>query len=246
MVNQFKNNKFEKLFYDVDKEIALADYKTVYYLPRLESMLEYAFTNRNTDNEETIKDIQENLLVLRNEIEIQLEEFGEEKFQFLNSLAAWKLDSTTFKSTQEFFSTMKRIYINRRGKAQKAREMQIKELTSSPKKVEAYNKLKRDNSNEQVTSLVFDNKEKTRVLEYNGRLVQQIYPIFADPEPVNYFDFRTLFYLPIKYFAGRYYETLYFNAVFIWLMTLVLVLTLYYDVLKKIITMEGRFKSKSN
>ena len=246
MVNQFKNNKFEKLFYDIDKEIALSDYKTVYYLPRLESMLEYAFTNRNMDNEEIIKNIQKNLLVVRNEIEIQLEEFGKDKFQLLIDLTAEKLDSTTYKSTQQFFSTMRRIHINRRGKAQIAREKQIKEMTASPKKVEAYKKLKRENTNDQVTSLVFDNKEKTRILEHNGRLVQQIYPIFADPDPVNYFDFRTLFYLPIKHFAGRYYNTLYFNAVFMWLMTLVLVVTLYYDVLKKIITMEGRFKAKAS
>ena len=185
-------------------------------------------------------------MVLRNEIEIQLEEFGKDKFQLLNDLTAEKLDSTTYKSTQQFFSTMRRIHINRRGKAQIAREKQIKEMTASPKKVEAYNKLKRENTNDQVTSLVFDNKEKTRILEHNGRLVQQIYPIFADPDPVNYFDFRTLFYLPIKHFAGRYYNTLYFNAVFMWLMTLVLVVTLYYDVLKKIITMEGRFKAKAS
>jgi len=92
--------------------------------------------------------------------------------------------------------------------------------------------------------MVFDNKEKTRILEQNGKLIQQIYPIFADPQPENYFDFRTLFYLPEKHFAGKYYATLYFNTVIMWVMTIFLVVTLYFDILRKIITMEGRFKSR--
>jgi hypothetical protein len=96
-----------------------------------------------------------------------------------------------------------------------------------------------------VTSLVFDNKEKTRILEYEGRLIQQIYPIFSDPDPENFLDFRTLFYVPKKYFAGRLYETLLFNCAVMWGMTIFLIITLYFDVLRKLVTLEGRVKTKS-
>ena len=182
---------------------------------------------------------------MRAEIGAQLEEFGNDKFQYMDKLNSGKLDSATFKTTKQFLSTMKRVHLARHKKAQLAKEKRIKEMTSSPKKVEAFNRLKRDFTNDQITSMVFDNKEKTRILEHKGRLIQQIYPIFSDPNPSNYFDFRALFYLPIKHFAGRYYETLYFNVVIMWLMSLVLVVTLYFDVLKKIINLEERFKSKS-
>lgn len=244
MVNQFKNNEFEKLFYDIDKQIALADYKTVYYLPELESMLEYAFTNRDAADNVVIENAKGKLLVVRNEIQQQLDEFGDDKFQYIESLELDKIDSTTFQGAQKFIGTIKRIHINRRVQAQNAKEKKVREMTTSPTKVAAYNKLKRENTNDQVTSLVFDNKEKTRVLEHDGRLIQQIYPIFSDPNPDNFFDFRTLFYLPKKYFAGTYYETLYFNTFIMWMMTILLVVTLYFDVFRKIITMEGRFKSK--
>jgi len=118
-------------------------------------------------------------------------------------------------------------------------------MTSSPRKFDEYNKLRRENTNDQVTSLVFDNREKTRILEYNGRLIQQIYPIFGNPEPVNFFDFRTLFYFPTKYFAGHYFETLYFNVVIMWAMTIFLIITLYYNALKKLLTIEDLFKTES-
>lgn len=244
MVNQFKNNKFEKIFYDVDKKIASADYQTVYYLPRLESMLDYAFTNKTSSNEDIINSVADNLLVLRNEIQVQLDMFGQDKFQYLNSLTPEALDSAVFQKTKEYLSTVRKIYLNRHRVAQREKENRIKAFTSSPRKVEAFNKLKRENVNDQVNSIVFDNKEKTRILEYDGRLVQQIYPIYADPQPEGYLDFRTLFYLPKKHFAGNYYETLYFNTIVMWLMTFFLVFTLYFDILKKIITVQERFKAK--
>ena len=244
MVNQFKNNKFERIFYDVDKEIALSDYRTIYYIPQLETMLEYAFTNKDSDEQGKDKEVKRKLVVLRNEIQRQLDEFGHDKFQNLDMLTIKELDSATYMQTQKFLSTIKRIYIRRHKKAQQEKEGLIKGMTSSPKKVQAYNDLKRGNTNDQVTSLVFDNREKTRLLEHKGRLIQQIYPIFADPEPANFFDFRTLFYLPQKHFAGRYFETLYFNAIIMWVMTIFFIVTLYFDVLRKIVTLEGRIKPK--
>ena len=245
MVNQYKNNKFEKIFYDLDKEISLADYHTVYYLPRLQSMLEYAFTNQDNPDEEVKEILANNQLTLRNELGILTDEFGVDNYPYLEKIDQLPIDSITFDGTREFLGTLNKVYVRRNGKALKEKEKLIKEMTSSPRQVEAFNKMKRDYTNDQVTSLVFDNKEKTRILEHKGRLIQQIYPIFADPEPVNYFDFRTLFYVPKKYFAGRYYETLFFNAVIMWMMTLIFIITLYYDALRKLLTLGDRVKPKS-
>lgn len=245
MVNQFKNNYFAREFYDVDKRLAMADYHTVYYLPRMASMLEYAFTNKASKDEEVQEKVESSLTLLRNEIQVQLDEFGQDKFQYLSQLETSQLDSTTFLETKVFLNTIRRIHIRRHREAQDEKERRIKEMTNTPLKAEAYYKLRRDNTNDQVTSLVLDNKEKTRILEHRGRLVQQIYPIYADPNPVNYFDFRTLFYLPTKYFADRQFETLYFNVIIKWLMTFALVGTLYYDVLRKLITIRGRFGKKN-
>ena len=55
MVTQFKDNEFEKQFYDLDKTIAESEYKRVYYIPALESKLAYCLNNhsqwRNPRNE---------------------------------------------------------------------------------------------------------------------------------------------------------------------------------------------------
>jgi len=162
----------------------------------------------------------------------------------LGHLTVEDIDSATVKDVRLFLSTLNKVYVNKNSKALREKQRIIKQMTSSPKKADAFNKMKAEYTNDQVTSHVLDNKEKTRILEYEGRLIQQVYPIFSDPDPENFFDFRTLFYVPMKYFAGRYYETLLFNCVIMWVMTLFLIITLYFDVLKKLVTLEARIKPK--
>jgi ABC transport system ATP-binding/permease protein len=245
MVNQFKNNKYERLFYELDKEISLADYKTVYYIPHLESILEFTFVNRFAGDQKTIAQVESQLKTLANELKIQTGKYGDDKFPYLDRLTIEGIDSVVYKQTHEFLNTIKKIFALRNKNALLEKQAIIREMTSSPKKADAFNKLKNDYTNEQISSLVYDNKEKTRILEHRGRLIQQIYPIYADPEPEYFLDFGTLFYVPKKHFAGRYYETFLFNTIMMWVMTLILIITLYYDVLRKIIALEVGRKSKS-
>lgn len=245
MVNQFKNNKFERLFYEVDKEISMADYKTVYYIPHLESILEYAFVNRLAEDHETLYQVTYQLEILTNELRVLTSQYGIDKFPYLDQLTTARLDSAVYKNAHEFLDTIKRIYTTRNKNALREKNAIIKHMTSSPKKADAFNKLKNDYTNEQINSLVFNNKEKTRILAHKNRLVQQIYPIYTEPEPDHFLDFGALFYVPEKHFAGYYMETLWFNTIMMWMMTLVLIIALYYDVLKKIVTLEIGVKSKN-
>jgi hypothetical protein len=56
-----------------------------------------------------------------------------------------------------------------------------------------------------------------------------------DHKPAHFFDFSANLYQPTKYFAGRDFFTLYFNVAVIWAMTIGLFITLYFDVLKRLI-----------
>ncbi len=244
MVNQFKNNKYEKIFYDVDKEIALADYHTVYYIPRLESMLDFVFINKQTADKKIQRNIDRQFTILNNELSLQMDQFGKDHFPEFNRFATESLDSTVYQGAREFLSGLKKVYANRNRNAVKEKESIIKTMTSSPKRAEAYNRLKYQFTNEKINSLVFDDREKTRVLEYKGRLIQQIYPVFADPDPKHFLDFTTIFYMPKKHFAGYYFETLHFNIAMMWMMTAILIVALYFDVLRKILTFRVRDDSK--
>src|SRR5690606_34408240 len=81
-----------------------------------------------------------------------------------------------------------------------------------------------------------------RSLEKDGRLIQQIDPIFQDPMDSNLG--RAHFFAPRKKLFGIYYPTLLFNICVIWLMSAVLMITLYFDLFKLAIDSTGNLISR--
>jgi hypothetical protein len=80
---------------------------------------------------------------------------------------------------------------------------------------------------------------KNKIIRDNGRLIQNYEPIFLYPENKT-FSFRAHFFAPGKYVFGFQMDTLYFDLIVIWLMSILFYITLYYDVLKKTVELGGR------
>jgi hypothetical protein len=235
MVTQFKDNPFQKQFYDVDKSEAEAEYKRVYYIPALESKLAYVvnrpFSWRHTNDEHVV----DALNLLRGEIENELTYVGKENFPEVDKLAVGEFDSTVYKKTTRFLATLKQFYSMQRRRAAGEREKRIAELTSTPVKAARFEVLRQRYSNKAVADAVENIGTPDRIVEYNGSLVQKIYPIYVDDhKPKNKLDFSANLYQPTKQFAGLAFDTFYFNVAVIWSMTIFLFLTLYFDVLKRL------------
>ena len=71
--------------------------------------------------------------------------------------------------------------------------------------------------------------EKNKMVEYKYELIQQIDPVYLDPFPSGWLSFRSHFFAPRKYFAGRYIDTYWFNIGFIWFLALIFYMILYFD-----------------
>ena len=95
--------------------------------------------------------------------------------------------------------------------------------------------------NESVSDQVRKIYEKNKLTEYKHSFVRQSDPVFLDPTPSSFFDFRSHFFAPGKYFAGRYFETFWFNMSIIWILILFLYISLYFGWLKKLVKNEGWF-----
>jgi len=108
--------------------------------------------------------------------------------------------------------------------------------------------MKQEYENKAVNDAVKNISAADRIVEYEGRLVQKIYPIYQDEhKPRHLFDFSANLYQPTKHLLGATFDTLYFNLAVIWSMTVVLFITLYFDGLKHFIRiLEGqrRYKRK--
>ncbi len=244
MVTQFKDNPFEKQFYKLDQQIALSEYKKVYYIPALESKLNFVLTNRGKwrDRSES-NPVKKSLDLLRSEIKFELRKIGTDRFPELDKLQIGKFDSLTFHKTDTFLRTLSQYYSIRMTKAQSEKETMIVSLTDTPEKLEHYNKLRMLHENESVHDMVLNSKELTRIVEYKGQLIQKKYPIyFEDHRPANFLDFTANFYVPTKHFAGRVFDTYYFNIAFIWFISIMLYVALYYQWLRKLVNSFERYR----
>lgn len=236
MVTQYRDNPYEKQLYEYDRRESIAQYKSQYLISELETVLSEVMRERSHWRDARYTPVVEDLDLLRTEIGYELEKFGSDKFPDLEKLQVGKFDSATSIHTRDFLRLLKEVYILREVKAKKQKDSLIAAMTDTPEKKQAFESLRYRYENDAVSKMVKNATQSSRVVRYNGRLVQKFYPIyFSDHQPAHALDFRAIFFAPTKYFAGRTYDTFNFNITMIWVMTIILYVLLYFDVFKRMV-----------
>lgn len=240
MVTHFKDNKFEKQFYELDQRIANSNYKTIYLIPGLEAKLSSCLSNfRQTDSASQTQ-MSYDIEILKNEISKELDLFGRDQLGVFDRLVVEEFDSTVWRQTSQFLRALKIIYRKRHKEAIDEREDKVRRMTATPQKRAIYNQARERFTNERVIDHVTNAQTTDRIVEEPGRLIRKVDPIYILPVPESFLDFRSQFFTPVKYFAGYYVDTLYFNIFVIWVMTFILILTLFHDVLGRIVRLFSR------
>ncbi len=230
MVRQFKDNAYEKHFYPFDKVIADADYKMAFYLKELETNLaECSVALRNQAPKESITD---QLGLIKYELRNELKRFDREALVDWDALAPQKFDSATYKTVNEQITTLRQLYALRKNNALDQKDSILKKEITDKHLEQELLKYKNSYTNEKVRSIV-KNIGLVSILEVGNKLIRKATPIYTTPKvPENPWNFRTFYYAPDKYFGGRYFDTYWFNVAIIWVMVVVALIALYFDVLK--------------
>ncbi len=151
-----------------------------------------------------------------------------------------------FNEAYEYADKLKEYYINRYNNADRMKDKAIVNRTNTPESEEAFTRFREEYHNEAITELVKNTSETHRIIEKDGKLVQKIYPIYKDPDPDHAIDFNAQFYMPTKHFLSNSIDTFFFNTGVIWSMSLVLALTLYFDVLRRVVDGIGNLSNPLN
>lgn len=235
MVAQYKDNEFEKMFYFDDKVMADADYKKIYLIPALETRLDFVNLNIKSQDASIQREVINDLALLKHELTEEIDFVGKKDFAHLNDFTIDRYDSSVYEEAAYFLGALKKFYVNRYNKADEEKDKKINELTNTPEKEKAFEEYRNHYQNEAITELVKNTVEQNRIIEKNGKLIQKIFPIYKDPDPEHLVDFDAQFYMPAKHFLNQNIDTFYFNLGVIWSMTFLLAITLYFDILRKIV-----------
>jgi ABC transport system ATP-binding/permease protein len=243
VVHQFKDNNFHKTFYEIEKVERNADYKTVYYILELEKLVNESFDlieRSSSDPKSKIK-LEDNLLVIRNSLFKEINYLAPGiPYSYFDKLNVESFDLEVAFSTLDYLEELTKHYSKIFQLANQRRDRIISHLVSTTPRL--YEAKRRAYHNESIADLATKKFEKNKILKYKGELVQQYDPIYRDPIPNHRFDFRSHFLAPRKHFLGNYYDTFWFNICFIWIMSAILYVTLYFESLKKLIDLFGKIK----
>jgi hypothetical protein len=246
-VEQFTHNRYDEIFYPVNKAMSIAEYKKNYWMKNLENKIDYIESNFQHP-ENSIKN-KAYLKLLRNEIARELPNIKKIHIQhvqqidcpILDSLTPERINPKVIEETRQFIRTLNKIYIRIYNNANDNKDNLIRTLQSTPEDENNFLELKRNYHNEKLTEFVENNNELVRIIEYKGRLYQKIDPIYLDPE---YPFIKAHFYAPRKMVFGKYYSTFWINTMVIWGFSLTLYLMLYFRALKRLLDFLEEISSK--
>ncbi|MCK5461422.1 MAG: ABC transporter permease, partial [Bacteroidales bacterium] len=238
MVQQFKENQFQKIFYKDKKAESVADFHQVYLLPELRRRLDKV--REDLDQTGSITSSAMDLKLLHNEFSKLNILVPEKAFQELKLLTPEGISDHLLQKMDLYLEVIEDYYSQEFIFANTQLENRI--IYYMEKQPLVYNQVKDNHHNESVEEYVRKVYEKNKMVEYRNTLIQQIDPIYLDPVPAGPLAFRSHFFAPRKYFLRRYFDTFWFNIGFIWFLSLLLYICLYYNLVHNFILLTQKLK----
>lgn len=232
-IKAYKNNLYEKHFYEFDKQMSVADYKKNFWIPEMTKKIDNLSRHWEHEDYDQIH-LKKDVKLVHDEIEYELN-FTE------NVLAFEKLDKVNVNDftvaladdISKYLQTLTRYYVNLWNKANNDKDKLVSQMNQTKEQREAFIKLKLENYNESLADLVRNKNDLKKISEMGGRFIQRTDPVFLDPQSDL---LRSQFFAPRKKLFGIYIDTFWANILVLWFMSISLMITLYFDVLKRLIS----------
>ncbi len=243
MVTQFKRNKYEKHFFDIEKKIEDANYKYTSLYDNLENKIRFCTDSIGNENSKTR--VERDLRILSNEI-AKLEVESKIDFAENDKISYETFDNKLSESLMEYISEINKYYNKIENKLQNEFDAKYREIVEEYGSDKAVADFKSKYYNIAIEYAMRIKPNESIIVEDGDELIRKSLPIFKSPEaPYG----RAHFYAASKNLFGLEIDTLWFNTAFIWLTTFLLYLILVFDVLNKMTKMLSKitiFKKLKN
>lgn len=243
-VEQYKNNKYEKNFYEYDKEISQNNWYSSFLLKSLNIDLQMCMNHKNDPDFKPMFDNNVYKINYYTDKLSNLAGFGPVRRKWKDALTAGNIDSVTYRSAGKYldslsrhFASIRRMYSNRRDSVSNFLQVRLGK--------DGLQILKEDYFNEKLELLVLDRMSKDQSIETDTRIIQKYEPGYMMPLSRTG---RSHFYAPYKRIGNLTIDTFWFNLLVLWTVTLALYIALYYNLLQKLIGfLENiKFRDKRN
>lgn len=229
-VNQFKSNAYGAMYYDADKQISIATFQKNFWIPELRKKVDYCESQIQKKN--SVDSIKKEIELIYRELKKELEFGSGFSLKCLPQLKSGIFNEKIALDVKTYLEGLEKYYIKESNKAIDTKD-KITTTTISQIGDSAYTILKDQYNNDNLTDLVRNknNFDLFQILERDGQFLQRTDPIYLDPVHSNFL--RAHFFAPSKKLLGWKLDTFWANILVIWLMSISLMVSLYYNLLKK-------------
>jgi len=232
-VKQFRDNKYQKNFYYLEKKKSEASYIASYLIPALNNKISKIQYGDSPEHKA------KNIGILKTEILKLNEKTPNYPFEKVDLISNEKLDEKTIKELQDHLQLVTRYYQKKQNKAISLLDETVAKLSQEMGGKAGLVNLKKDYYNDFLGDLVMNRTEINKIHDTGEGLVQLSDPIYKDPA-TN--DGRAHFYAPVKKLGNLVIDTYWFNFIVIWIFCFVLYILLLFDGLRKLIDLFSRLK----
>jgi hypothetical protein len=229
MVEQFKGNKFAKPFFEYDMEISRTGWYNSFLIPTLKVKVNECRTaGRNPDYEELVR-------INFRKINYHIRELSSETGILPGS---W-ISDLNYSGFTDFACDQAKVYLDSLATAVRIKsrvfsdrkDSLVRSITGRMGESE-FQELKEANYNESLANFVLNRLSTFKIFDSEKKLIQKSDPVYMKPGSKYG---RAHFYAPYKQIGKIRIDTLLFNVIAIWIMTTALFVTLYLNVLKRLI-----------
>lgn len=237
LVTQFKDNPYAAIFYPYEQRYEYPRLKLTWVVSHLETMMTDLGRMKSHWRDQNHSGVRNALEVLRNELGYEVERREPELKPLIERLVVGKFDSATFNDTRVLIGRLRALYQGQGNTSRRVKDSVFHVHRPTKKDSIILEGIRMKYTNERVEETVENRLNPQQRIELDGRIYVKASPIYQDDlRPANLLDFRADLFVPTKHFLGRYYDTLYFNMIVIWIMTAFLYITLYFDLLRKAVS----------
>lgn len=234
-VDQFKSNRYEKMIFEYEMDASQNDWYASFLISDLKKKVTECKFAAGKEKYQYAYD--NNIYKLKKYIAFLSSLSGVDNSDLIDKLGSGGFDSLKVAASNRVLADLQSYFRSERLNAMSKRDsvlMLIEQKMGHDKIIE----MKNENYNEALADIVLNATSKDKIYETERYLIQKSDPVFMAPTSKAG---RAHFYAPYKTVGRLNIDTLWFNVMAIWLMSLFFTVTLYFNVLKKLIDSLGSF-----
>ncbi len=229
-VEQFKNNPFEKHFFDFEQVSSQANFRTSFLIPRLQTAIDESSRALELKNPD-IQRVDRNVRLLKRELEKIARYDSIPPFEFLNNLNADSYNDEMAEELSAYLIFVRMQFVARNNRAREQRDSVYNTLVDKHGSDVVF-RLKMQNYNKALVTWVLNTNDVTKFLETEDEIIPKYEAVFMIP---SHNWGRAHFYAPYKKFNSQNVYTLWFNLAVLWLGIAALFVTLQFNLLGRLI-----------